>query len=474
MQCSDDISLARSRNHNFGSGTVCEVAGRRSGFWTTNRNAVLASLANGMRLAVVCLCFPACSHPQLIQNSKLNEYRIHDAIERSSYASGLSVSRPLSVEVVDRHALREIFGRAAIETKQSQIWAAKQDGYSAMGFDIGEAEDPYEHIDLLSRSVGGLYLPRTQTLYVVNEPARSAAGGIYLNAQGDLSHDVTLAHEIIHALQHQHYPGVFEPKEQIWQEQEDAAVALQAATEGDANLWSAQSVGFMGRPRDPDDVIRLSKESEAEPLSDAHFLVRERIMFPYTYGYRFAHHEGRNGMKSPPASTEQVIHIGTSGRSPFEAIDLSSFAEALATRGCRLSFQDTMGELTLSLWLRSFDPTTDQQTWEGWDGDRWIAATCGNSREVAWLTSWDTEQDAVEFARVVSELVGAWRQRARLTSGVRVERMGRDVFVVSDGIRMDVGQVQALAHRARVATRDELLAHFKRTGVNVDRSVQTK
>jgi len=31
------------------------------------------------------------------------------------------------------------------------------------------------------------------------------------------------------------------------------------------------------------------------------------------------------------------------------------------TRGCHVQFQDTMGELMLSLWLRSFDSQIDKR-----------------------------------------------------------------------------------------------------------------
>lgn len=460
MNCSQDGRIPRSCIPELGAGTVHDGAVRMDGSGPAKRNAGSGVLAEWGLPIVLLLCFSSCSKAQVIQESQLDDGRIQETIERASDASGLPVNHPLSVKLVDRNELREILRQNAVEAKQWEMSKAKQDGYNAMGFVPAEEQDVYEHTALLSRSVSGLYVPRTQTLYVVREHARSQAGGVYLNSLGDLDHETVLAHEIIHALQHLHYPDIFESKEAVWHYQADAAMALQAAIEGDANLWSAQSLGFWGRPRDPDDVIRLSKAGGVDPLSDAHALVRERLVFPYTYGYRFAHHEGRNGLKQPPASTEQVIHIGTKGRSAFSAINLSNFAGSLSTRGCRLSFQDTMGELMLSLWLRSFNSMIDQQVWEGWDGDRWIAVTCGNSREVAWLTSWDTERDAVEFQRALTSIVTTWQQRADLRSALTIERIGREVVVVSDGIGADVGQVQALADRARVTTRAELSAHF--------------
>jgi hypothetical protein len=329
-----------------------------------------------------------------------------------------------------------------------------------MGFLPGEWQDAYEDTALWSRSAAGLYVREKQTLYMVSEPARSATGAIYLNSFGDLGHQFTLAHEVVHALQHQHHSEIFEPHETVWQQQTDANIALQAAVEGDASLWAAQSIGLLGRARDPEDVLAFFGDSKFEPFSDAPTLLRERIGFPYTYGYRFAYHEGKEGLKSPPASTEQVIHIKSKGRSAFLAIDLSDFARMVETIGCRVVFQDTMGELTLSLWLRSLNSATDERAWNGWDGDRWVVTECENSREVAWLTSWDTEQDANEFERAVTVVAADWQRRANLSSALLTERHGREVVVTSGGLWPKIAHMKRLARHARVTTRADLAAHF--------------
>lgn len=420
----------------------------------------LGSLTQRLVFIFLLLSVSSCAQPQLIENSKLDQGRIHDTVRRSSDASGLRVDHPLSVTLVNRTELHEILRESAATTQQSDVRAARQDGQSAMGFPSGNSTALDPSVDLLSRSVAGLYIPRKQTLYVVSEPAQSEDGGIYLNSLGDLGNELTLAHEVIHALQHQHYPEVIEPDEAVWQQQTDATIALQAAVEGDANLWSAQSLGFLGRARDPEDVLTLSRDSKFAPLSDAPTLVRERIVFPYTYGYRFAYYEGKKGLKFPPASTEQVIHIESDERRAFLAIDLYDFAKLLETKGCRIIFQDAMGEFTLSLWLRSLDSSTDQRTWEGWDGDRWIAAECEHSREVAWLTSWDTEQDAYEFESTFAVIAAELQRRGNLKSPLAAERHGREVVVTSGGLRPEIGQLKRLAKRARVMTRAELAAHF--------------
>jgi len=55
---------------------------------------------------------------------------------------------------------------------------------------------------------------------------------------------------------------------------------------------------------------------------------------------------------------------------------------------------------------------------EGWDGDRLVAFARGTDLVVAWMTVWDTERDAVEFAGAITQVV----------PGTSVERRGRRVL----------------------------------------------
>ena len=409
-------------------------------------------------LGLLVLYGSSCAQPPLIANAKLNEGRLHDTVSRVSDTSGLKVNRPLSVTVVNRTELLAIYQDGAAARKQSDLWRARQAGYSTMGFLSGEWQDVYENVTLFSRSTAGLYVPKQQSLFVVSEPARSEKGGIFLNSLGQVGNELTLAHEIVHALQHQHYPEVFDFDAETWLQQSDAIIALQAAIEGDANYWAARSLGFM-RARDPEEVLELSRDTKFSPLSEVPSLVRERIEFPYIYGYRFAYSEGKGSLNPPPASAEQVIHIKDKGRTAFLAIDLSEVGSMVErTTGCQVKFQDTMGELMLSLWLRSFDPSTDRRIWEGWDGDRWLAVQCEDSGELIWAMSWDTEEDAQEFEQALSIITGRWQERAKLRSSLIIKRRGREILVISEGSRL--GDFKQLAKEARVTSRAELTFHF--------------
>lgn len=420
----------------------------------------LGMLARFGFLVGLLLHTTACARPPLIENAALNQERIYEVVERASAASKLRVLHPLSIEIIARTEVSNIFRASTNPTTQSESWPARQAGRSTIGLPAESNEAIREQIALLSRTATGLYVSEKKALYIVDERARSARGGIHLNSLGALATEVTLAHEVIHALQHQHYPKLFEPDGAVWSQQTDATIALRAAKEGDATLWAAQSFGFLGRAKDPEDVLEASQDAVG-PLADAPPLVRELTLFPYTYGYRFAYHEGKGGLESPPASTEQILHVESQGRRDFQAIDLTDYLRSVETEGCRVLYQDTMGELTLSLWLRSLDSTVTQSVWDGWDGDRWVAAECKNGREMAWVTSWDTEKDAVEFETAIAGVTLTLQSRAQLQS-LAIVRQGREVVVASGAFGSKVNDLKRLAKRTRVTTRAELAAHFSR------------
>ena len=72
---------------------------------------------------VVCMllfgCASSCAQPQLIENSKLNEGRIHDIVKSDSDATGYRETHPLSVKLIDRTELSKILLEDAAATIQS-------------------------------------------------------------------------------------------------------------------------------------------------------------------------------------------------------------------------------------------------------------------------------------------------------------------------------------------------------------------
>jgi hypothetical protein len=158
--------------------------------------------------------------------------------------------------------------------------------------------------------------------------------------------------------------------------------------------------------------------------------------------------EGRALLASPPASTEQVLHP-EKRHEPFQAIHLGALRAALPA-GCEFDFEDTLGELGISVMLRDLDPDGPPDAWEGWDGDRWVAARCGGRREFVWLTAWDSEADADAFASAYARVAPRVAERAGMPDPPVARVAGRDVVIATSGLEPIARRVAGLARRTRV------------------------
>jgi hypothetical protein len=95
--------------------------------------------------------------------------------------------------------------------------------------------------------------------------------------------------------------------------------------------------------------------------------------------------------------------------------------EELVRNGWTRVFEDTFGELDVrTLAIRAFDPLRAGAIAGGWGGDRCRALARGDELVIVWLSAWDTERDAVEFAEALPAL---------LPDG-RVERRGSRVLAL--------------------------------------------
>jgi hypothetical protein len=184
-------------------------------------------------------------------------------------------------------------------------------------------------------------------------------------------------------------------------------------------------------------------------LREAPVILSESMIFPYLRGMVFcANLTNKGGWKAineaydnPPQSTEQILHPEKyiDQPDPPTAIDLGRLepGEGWAEVG-----RNVVGEMQLAVLLRRHG---GKPIAAGWDGDR-FAVFDGKDGQLAvvWLTTWDTEDDARDFARQYTrfqttkmgkdavspeEFPDAIR---RPQEGViyAVERRGKDVTVV--------------------------------------------
>ena len=423
-----------------------------------------ASLETLCALLLTQSLLGGCAH-SLVQDGAVRPDLYEELVERTARTRGITPDRALPVRIITRSQIPELT-RGSIETHwDSDSLDAYQDSLVALGLWPPDRDLVEEYVAVGSEESAGFYRPSHRTLYVVDD-ARipfSLRLASWLTRR-DVFRELALSHEIVHALQHQAHPWLLE-EAIAWRQQDDAAMAIRAAIEGDATLYgfmvtmNASSRYDLPAP----DLLRKGMDQEMENLrSDSALattpaLVRYSLPFPYVTGYGLSYEQGTALLEDPPISTEQVLH--PKRRRSFVAVDLRD-ARSLLPGGCRLLDENTLGEFGISILLRDHDGTVSPDAWQGWDGDRYLAARCGDQREFVWLTSWDSWADADQFARAYAEIAGAVGARAMLTAPPRIERREHEVWIASEGLVAWTQQIAAAARRRRVSRLEELRAHF--------------
>jgi hypothetical protein len=246
-------------------------------------------------------------------------------------------------------------------------------------------------LGLYAEQVAGYYDPDSTTLYAVE------------GAQGDQLR-LVLAHELVHALQHEQLP-----LERMLKEvgNADRLAASQAVLEGHATV---AMLGVMMPDRtmllDPAfwrqyrDLVKAAQTS-MPVFAAAPLILQEGLIFPYLSGAEFMRWwemQGR-GRALPlpeelPRSTEQILHPDRyrSGDAPVSVRFIDAAAGVL--------HEDTMGELELQIWttvLRGGGEVLSELAL-GWGGDRFrVYRTPGGPALVAYSV-WDDSVAARRFA----------------------------------------------------------------------------
>jgi len=288
---------------------------------------------------------------------------------------------------------------------------ARQEGVEAVYRLLGLIPDSLDLkqllLDLYTEQVAGYYDPESATLYGVVGAEPTALRFV-------------LAHELVHALQHQYLPldSLMRIKASA-----DEQTAVQAVLEGQATV--ASIVAFV-----PDrDILRqpgfwqMAREqvrtqaASMQIFSRAPLAVREGLVFPYLGGAEFMRwwDSARAGEPLPtlatmPRSTEQILHPAryALGDAPVPVRFADPAGDAL--------YEDTFGELeiqTLATVLRGGGEVLTG-TPIGWGGDRFRVYRTAAGPALVWYLVWDDEVSSTRFQRTAGvRLLAAQRQGYR-------------------------------------------------------------
>lgn len=353
--------------------------------------------------------------------------RIVDATTR---VRNLPLLRPLDIRVADNAAI----ARHLIEGIEDEEILELVDLYVALGM-LAPDDDV---VAILGRVVGeqvvGFYDPELDLLVVRSDVVRGLVSG----QRVDPETFVTIAHEVVHALQGQHLGLLDRMDREVDVDDDDA---YQALVEGDATLSMLAVAGAVaGQPLEallggmPStlDLDGGLGSSGSEELSSAPPIVRIGLTAPYVAGLRFcAALHARGGFeaidaahRTLPTTTEQLLHPEKffAGESE-ESVSLDGL-DSIEAAGYQRVREDTLGELEVAIYLgRGTARGLAPEAGEGWAGDRVRVYRRGESVAAVWALRFDTEADALEAeaAAARSDGLGPARSRARV---------GRDLFVV--------------------------------------------
>jgi hypothetical protein len=349
-------------------------------------------------------------------------------------------------------------------------------------------------VKVYSEEIAAFYDTKTKTMHLIQEPEVKKNRPLsflerLMGKKGGFDKDenkTVIAHELTHALADQNFN--IDALQKSVKHNDDQDLALSALIEGEATLtmlgaqmddWDGTVVRDMPAAQ-LDRIFSLLGPllplAGGASLREAPVILSETMIFPYLRGLIFcAHLTNEGGWKAlddayrdPPLSSEQVLHPEKYRARPDlpMAVDLGTLEPG---GGWTELGRNVVGEMQLGVLLRHHG---GKAAAAGWDGDRFAIFEDGNGKlGVVWLSTWDSDDDAREFAQGYARFqttkipggqppadaqADAQAEASRRTHEGTVfalQRRGADVAVVEG---FDAGTTERLVEAAFQARKTEM------------------
>lgn len=426
----------------------------------------LAPLYLMAALALSLLCSPlplAAQSAPPADPAWEEERRLHELLLQAETWRGLRAKRRIDAKTHAEQELAKTVTESFREEMPAATLQALEISLKSFGL-IPESFDLKAFLpELLTEQIAGYYDPETQGLRLIRR--NGIPGGLEedIGIEPQYLEEMVLVHELTHALQDQHFGlATFTKSDPL----SDEATARQALVEGDATLTMMNALLRVPIEELPgaEDLLAAAVEasepwmarSSGKLLAEAPPYIRETMMFSYLPGNFFCISVRQKGgqklldhafRSDPPRSSEQILHPEKWHGRRDDPIRVEWPDLASALPGFAKVAEGEMGEIAVRILLRESlkDEERAATAAAGWGGDRFAVYQKGDGKEghrlLAWITEWDSTDDAAEFASAAQELGPGWR----------IERPAAQRVIVLRGLPGDMAPQQAGRLREQLA-----------------------
>jgi hypothetical protein len=315
-----------------------------------------------------------------------------------SQVRGLRYTSTVPVQALTASQMANEVGKAFDATVPTALYARRSRAWSTIGvIPPGDSIRGDLHAFQTSQVVG-FYVPETGRLVYL--------GGGELSP---LSH-VILAHELTHAVDDQHF-DLDRLDRLVTTCADERAQAAVGAVEGSAQFFSFE---VARRFLTPQQLAQVGAESGSASLPDVPPFIAQTQLWPYQAGLSFISAIDASGgtaavnraLEHLPVSTEQIMHPERYPNDVPTPLDVPDRSAALGPGWTTIDVSDVGEEfLDIMLGLR-LDRSRADEAAAGWDGGIYRAWAEGPHVAVEMDTSWDTPQDARQFATAMTDWIG--------------------------------------------------------------------
>jgi hypothetical protein len=369
---------------------------------------------------------------------------VEPIIHRVERLRGLRFRRPLKVEFLSPAQAQAVFRRRSQQEYSDTQQRIDEEvlkllGLLAPSVDLGKVLGA-----VTDEQVLGFYDDRTKRLVVIRKPADS---------RGLL--EITLAHELVHALEDQHFN--FHTEAGFT---DDASAAETALIEGTA---TALMTDYAGRYLEPAELVGVLGSVSGTETKLPKFIERA-LLFPYVEGEKFVAAFRESGSWKAinkvyelrhPSSSEQIMHPEKYAIDERPVpVRVRDVTRRLGNDWVRLDASG-VGEYDLQLMFRQVGSVKGTAAAAGWGGGRlelWRLRTSGKpgcrapcfARDVGVMRlAWDTRADRVEGEKALQQVfenglhgkalatkggVGLWSSRGGAIGMLSRDRTSTVVF----------------------------------------------